>query len=214
MDLGTSGHFAALLSLGAFGAGCLAMGEKLIPVVPSYALLVFIGMTIVPDPDTLVLIIMATAAGSTAGSLCWYGAGRAIGFERITTVVGRFGRYVFLSPALYRRMADAYRRNDVCVTALGQVIPTVRVFMPLTAGALSLAPWNFSLAIALGSLAWNTPLLTLGYLLRNTGRDPIYVGLLALCGLIATELVVLVALRVGLSLRIHRSPESQRSVSR
>jgi alkaline phosphatase len=197
------------LSLGAFGAGCLAMGEKLIPVVPSYALLVFIGMTIVPDPDTLVLVIMATAAGSTAGSLCWYGAGRAIGSDRITTAVGRFGRYVLLSPSLYRRMADAYRRNDVCVTALGQVIPTVRIFMPLAAGALGLEPWNFSLAIALGSLAWNTPLLTLGYLLRNTGHDPIYVGLLALCGLTATELVVLVALRVGLTLHIHRSHDAR-----
>jgi len=214
MEMGTSGHFAALLSLGAFGAGCLAMGEKLIPIVPSHALLVFIGMTIVPDSDTLVLIIIATATGSTAGSLCWYGAGRAIGFDRVTTAVGRFGRYVFLSPSLYRRMVDAYRRNDVCVTALGQVIPTVRVFMPLAAGASSLEPWNFSLALALGSLAWNTPLLTLGYLLRNTGHDPLYVGLLALCGLIATELGVLVALRVGLTVRIHQSLRSPRSASR
>jgi alkaline phosphatase len=197
-----SGHFATLLSLGAFGAGCLAMGEKLIPIVPSYALLVFIGMTIVPDPDTLILTIMATAGGSTAGSLCWYGVGRAIGPNRITRVVGRCGRYVFLSPALYRRMADAYRRNDLCVTALGQVIPTVRIFMPLAAGALGLERWNFLLAIALGSLAWNTPLLTLGYLLRNTGRDPLYVGLLALCGLLVTELVVLVALRVGLGISL------------
>jgi alkaline phosphatase len=197
-----SGHFATLLSLGAFGAGCLAMGEKLIPIVPSYALLVFIGMTIVPDPDTLILTIMATAGGSTAGSLCWYGVGRAIGPNRITRVVGRCGRYVFLSPALYRRMSDAYRRNDLCVTALGQVIPTVRIFMPLAAGALGLERWNFLLAIALGSLAWNTPLLTLGYLLRNTGRDPLYVGLLALCGLLVTELVVLVALRVGLGISL------------
>jgi len=202
MGMGTSGHFVALLSLGAFGAGCLAMGEKLLPIVPSYALLVFIGMTIVPDPDTLIQTVMATAAGSTAGSLCWYGAGRAIGPNRIATAVGRFGRYVFLSPALYRRMADAYRRNDWCVTAVGQVIPTVRVFMPLAAGALGLELWNFMLAISLGSLAWNTPLLTLGYLVRNTGRDPIYVGMLALCGLIATEIVVLVALRVGLGLSL------------
>jgi len=37
---------------------------------------------------------------------------------------------------------------------------------------------------------------------RNTGRDPIYVGMLALCGLIATEIVVLVALRVGLGLSL------------
>lgn len=202
MGMGTSGHFAALLSLGACGAGCLAMGEKLLPIVPSYALLVFIGMTIVPDPDTLILTITATAAGSTAGSLCWYGAGRAIGSHRITAAVRRFGRYVFLSSALYRRMAGAYRRNDWCVTALGQLIPTVRVFMPLAAGALGLGLWNSMLAILLGSLAWNTPLLTLGYLLRNTGRDPLYVGLLALCGLIATEIVVLVALRVGLGVSL------------
>jgi membrane protein DedA with SNARE-associated domain len=197
-----SGHFATLLSMGAVGAGCLAMGEKLIPIVPSYALLVFIGMTIIPDPHILVLTIMATAAGSTAGSLCWYAAGRAIGPVRIAAVVCRFGRYVFLSPSLYRRMADAYRRNDSCVTALGQVIPTVRIFLPLPAGAIGLNAWNFLLATMLGSLAWNTPLLTLGYLLRNTGHDPIYVGLLALCGLIATELVVLVALRVGLGVSL------------
>ena len=196
----TSGYFSTVLSMGVVGAGWLAMGEKLLPIVPSYALLVFIGMTIVPDPGSLILMIMATAAGSTAGSLCWFAAGRAIGPARIAAVVGRFGRYVFLSHSLYRQMANAYRRNDLCVTALGQVIPTVRIYLPLPAGALGLDRWNFILATALGSVAWNTPLLTLGYLLRDTGGDPLYVGLLALCGLILTELVVLVALRVGLGI--------------
>ena len=138
---------------------------------------------------------MATAAGSTAGSLCWYGAGRAIGFERITTVVGRFGRYVFLSPALYRRMADAYRRNDVCVTALGRLsrLCESSCRWPRVPRTSSLGIFHLQ---SLSGASLNTPLLTLGYLLRNTGHDPIYVGLLALCGLIATELVVLVALRV------------------
>ena len=57
--------------------------------------------------------------------------GRGIGQLRIGAAVARFGRYIFLSSSLYRRMAVAYRSNDFCVTALGQMIPTVRIFMPL-----------------------------------------------------------------------------------
>lgn len=192
----TPAYVEIVLSWGLIGVGLLAFGEKIIPVVPSSVLLLFLGMRTISGWGDLILTIGATAAGSAAGALCWYGCGRAFGRARSEAWVARYGRFIFLSPSFYRRMADAYRRDHFWVTLLGQTIPMVRLYLPIPAGVFEIAPGAFAVATLLGCVAWNTPLLILGYALRDTGHDPFYVGLLAVAGLMVAELAFLFMLRV------------------
>lgn len=198
----TPGYLATLLSWGLVGVGLLAFGEKLIPVVPSYVLLIFLGMTCGPQVGDLALLILVTALGSTAGALCWYGCGRAFGAARSEGLVERYGRYVCLSPELYRRMTLAYRRRRWWVTLFGQLIPVVRLYLPIPAGVLKLAPGGFASATFLGSLLWNAAFASLGVGLRGVDNNPVHAGLLALGGLIVTEIVVLVMLRFRWNLTV------------
>lgn len=168
----------------------VALAEKLIPIVPSYVLLLFLGMTTVTDANDLVLTMLATTLGSTLGGYCWYRLGRAIGAHRIETLVSRFGRYIFLSQSLYERMTQAYVHNQFRVTLIGQLIPTVRIYLALPAGVLGVAVRGFLVATMLGALAWNAALLTLGYALRHSDRDPVSIGLIVITGLVASELTV------------------------
>lgn len=179
-----------MLNFGIVGTAFLAVAEKFVPVFPSYLLLMFLGMT-ATDGFNLVSIVAATVVGSTLGSLIWYRLGRTLGFRRVEALVSRYGRFVFLPPALYQRLIDAYRRNQFWVTLIGHTIPAVRVYIGLPAGVFRLEPWYFTLAALLGCLLWNAPFLILGFALHGGGHDPIALGLAVAVTLISTEFAVL-----------------------
>ena len=191
----TSSTITALLSFGIFGAGCLALAEKFIPVMPSYVLLMFIGMT-VTNGNALTMTVVVTTTGSVIGAVGWYGLGRLLGPERIETLVARFGKYLLLRPSLYGRLTNAYRSNHFWVTLIGQTLPTVRIYLALPAGVLQLEPRAFLAATSLGTLIWNMPFLSLGYVLRGSGRDPVSVGFWIAAALITVEFAILLGFRL------------------
>jgi len=94
-----------------------------------------------------------------------------LGPQRSDAMMERFGRYIFLTPSLYRRMAKAYARNHFWVAVISQTIPTVRIYSAIPAGVLNLAITKFLAATLVGSLAWSGPLLSLGYMLRQQSAD-------------------------------------------
>jgi alkaline phosphatase len=190
----TSSTIVTLLSFGLVGIGCLAVVEKFVPLFPSYVLLMFLGMT-VSDSATLAMTILVTTVGSVIGAVGWYGLGRALGSERIESLVARYGKFVLLRPSLYERLTGAYRSNHFWVTLVGQTLPTVRIYLALPAGVLRLEPRAFLAATSLGTLIWNMPFLSLGYALRGSDRDPVSIGFWVAIALIAAEFAILLGLR-------------------
>ncbi|TXM73025.1 DedA family protein [Methylobacterium sp. WL69] len=186
---------ALFLGLGLPGLFGIAFAEKFVPVVPSYVMLMLLGMT-VPDATALLLALLATAAGSLCASLVWYGIGRGLGERRVATAVVRFGKYVFFSPRAYAGLAAAYRRNHFWVTLIGQTVPVARIYLALPAGVLGLRPAPFARAAAIGIAVWNAPFLALGYALRETGHTPVDVGFWVSLALVATEVAVVVGIRL------------------
>jgi alkaline phosphatase len=183
-----------LMSFGLAGIGCLAVAEKFVPLFPSYILLMLLGLT-VPDGGALVLTIVVTTSGSVIGGLCWYAIGFSLGPQRARAAVARYGKCIFLKLAFYDRLADAYRRNHFCVTLAGQVIPAVRIYLALPAGALKLETRTFLVATSLGCLLWNTPFLCLGYALRSSGHDLAQVGFWAAFAIVTFEGIIVLAIR-------------------
>ncbi len=182
-----------LAESGPIGIGAVALAEKFFPVVPSYVVFVLLGMTAASGQSDLAVTVAATAAGSTMGAFGWYGLGLALGPKRIEALIERFGRFIFLKPALYHRMAGAYRRHHFWVTVVGQTIPAVRIYLSIPAGVLNLAILNFLGATLIGSIVWSGPLLTLGYVLRERSADAAFSGLLVVTALVGFEFLVLLA---------------------
>ncbi|WP_027060873.1 DedA family protein [Mesorhizobium loti] len=192
-----TGPLAAVLGFGLFGVFCLAFTEKILPVPPSHVLLLFLGMTAAPDSAPLAILLAVTTLASFSGCLAWYGVGRRIGFDRADRLIERVGRYVFLRPATYRKLGQAYRRNHVRVSLLAQFIPTVRNYLPIAAGALCLPALPFAIATLLGATIWNAVFLLTGYLLRGSGQDTFTIGLRIIVIVVALETAFMLALRYG-----------------
>ncbi|MGY3531263.1 DedA family protein [Bradyrhizobium sp. USDA 4452] len=190
----TSSTIAMFLHFGLVGVGCLAVAEKFIPLLPSYVLLMLLGLT-VSDGSMLAMTILATSVGSVVGAIGWYGLGRALGSRRIERLVTRYGKFVLLRLSFYRQLTDAYRGNHFWVTLIGQTLPTVRIYLALPAGVLRLEPRAFVMATAIGTLIWNMPFLTLGYVLRGSGHDPVSLGFWAVIILIAVEVALFLGFR-------------------
>jgi len=193
-----------LAEAGPIGIAAVALAEKFCPMMPSYVVFVLLGMMAASGESQLLVTVAATATGSTIGALAWYGLGLALGATRIEALIERFGRIITLNPALYHRMAGAYRRNHFWVTVVGQTIPVVRVYLSIPAGALNLAILNFLGATLIGSIIWSGPLIALGYVLRETGADTATSGLLVVTALVGFECLVL------LVWRLTRNPGSAR----
>ncbi|OBQ67730.1 DedA family protein [Mesorhizobium erdmanii] len=192
-----TGPLSAILGFGLFGVFCLAFTEKILPVPPSHVLLLFLGMTAAPDGFTLAILLVVTTLASFSGCLVWYGVGRRIGFDRADRLIERAGRYVFLRPATYRKLGQAYRRKHVRVSLLAQFIPTVRNYLPIAAGALCLPALPFAIATLLGATIWNAGFLLTGYLLHGSGQDSFTVGLRIIIIVVALETTFMLALRYG-----------------
>lgn len=185
---------AYFLSFGLLGAGFLAAVERLAPLFPSYVLLIFLGLT-APDSKTLLFTIGVTTLGSLIGGLGWFVIGWSLGPQRVRKAVAGYGRYVLLKLSLYDRLTSAYRRNHFWVTLSGQIMPVVRLYLPLPAGVLRLNPKTFLAATLLGILMWNTPFLYLGYALRGHTHDPIQTGFWVSVILLLVECAILLLIR-------------------
>lgn len=186
-----------MVAAGPVGIVGIAIAEKIFPVIPSYLVFVLLGMAVALGHGDLTTTVAAAAIGSTIGSLCWYGLGFALGAKRSESFVARFGRYLFLKPDFYPRMADAYRRNHFWVTVVGQTIPAVRVYLSIPAGVINLAITHFTIAILIGSLAWSGPLLIAGYVLQGQGSDvAASSAFLLMTALVVLEFLVLFIWRV------------------
>lgn len=144
----------------------LALMEKFLPILPSSALLIFLGMKVVAGPGDLALVLAATTLGSSLGCFCLYAVGRNLGEAGCAAVVARYGRCLLLSPVRYDRLVKRYRGHHFPVTLLGQTVPAARAILPLSAGIFGMAPGWFMLAVALGASIWNGGFLTIGYILR------------------------------------------------
>ncbi|MBO9622858.1 MAG: VTT domain-containing protein [Sphingomonas sp.] len=186
---------AEIAGYGLGGAMALAMLERLVPVVPSYALFIFLGTTLAATPADLAWLALAVTLGTAIGGTCWYGLGRLLGAERTEAFVRRFGRYIWLSERLYHSLGQRYQRHYFAATFIGQGVPVVRIYLSLPAGILRVPLLGFVLALTLGSTLWVSAFLLLGYWLRGTGWSPVTATIIAVLALLVIETAIVMACR-------------------
>lgn len=189
-----------LLQAGFIGIVGLALAEKLILVLPAYAFLIFLGATHVSGIGNFASTVIASALGSTLGTLIWYSVGRIAGKESVETWIFRCGHYVCLPLDRYRAMVALYESRQFWITLVVQTLPAIRTFSAIPAGMLRLNLLIFIPASLLGILVWNATFIGLGFGLSRHWHHPAQ-----LAGL-AVALVPLLAITVWYGLRWRRSP--------
>ncbi|MBS7542511.1 DedA family protein [Ancylobacter oerskovii] len=146
--------------LGLFAAG---LAERVIPALPSHAMLVAIGMAAVEGHWSLPAAFILTTCGSVFASLALFLVVRAVGQNVSGMLLYGTGRLVGLPSTRIDRMLISFRARDRSLSLIAQVIPTVRFVAPLAAALLRLDAWRFATGTLVGIAVWNGVLLTAGY---------------------------------------------------
>jgi membrane protein DedA with SNARE-associated domain len=141
----------------------VALIERLVPILPSTALLVGLGVAVAEGHWSLYMALWSSTAGSFLGCLSFYGVGLALGEARSLAVLKRTALFLGVSQVQLGRLIVSFRRHEKALAFGSQLIPSVRLIAPGIAGLLRAQPRNFLVATIFGVTLWNSLLIGVGY---------------------------------------------------
>jgi membrane protein DedA with SNARE-associated domain len=169
---------ATIRTLGYTGVAVLTFLENLFPPIPSELVIPLAGFVAAGGELTTWGVIAAGSAGSLAGATLWYEVGRRLGEHRVRAWVGRFGKWLTLTPADVDRADQWFKRHGGAAVLLGRLVPGVRTFVSLPAGFARMPLTAFLLYSAAGTAIWTAALAYAGVILEaNFTRVSDYIGI-------------------------------------
>jgi membrane protein DedA with SNARE-associated domain len=193
--------------LGYLGVAFLVALENVFPPIPSEVVLGLAGFTVSTGDHTFVGMLVASTVGSVVGAWVLYGLAAAVGPVRLRAIVIRYGRWIGFGEKDLDRAEAWFDRRARYAVLFGRCVPLIRSIISIPAGFRRMPLGTFTLFTLIGSLVWNTVLITAGYLLGDQWEkildvtEPYQTLVLVL---IAAGVVALIVRRV-IALRRERS---------
>ncbi|WP_016910251.1 DedA family protein [Streptomyces xiaopingdaonensis] len=202
---GLAGWAADLVDvLGGPGAGLAIALENLFPPLPSEVILPLTGFAAGQGVLTLGSALFWTTLGSVVGAAALYWIGVLFGRERMYAL---WERLPLVKVADLERTETWFGRHGTKAVLLGRMVPVFRSLISIPAGVERMRLPLFLALTALGSLLWNTVLVTAGYLLGDRWElVEQYVGVVSKVVLGA----VVVLLAAWLTVRLRNRGERRR----
>lgn len=154
-------------SLGLGGIFLLMLLESACVPIPSEATMLFAGFNVATHHYSLFAITVVGVLGNLVGSWIAYGVGY---FGRIE-LLERHGRALHISPRQLQRADRWFGRYGAITVLVARVLPLVRTFISLPAGAARMPFWRFSSLTALGCIPWVFVLGWVGLLTKNNWHN-------------------------------------------
>ncbi len=154
-------------TLGTWGIAALMFLENVFPPIPSELIMPLAGYTAGRGELSLVLVIVAGSLGSVLGQFPLYYLGRRVGQDRLHRWADHKGKWLAVSGKDVDRAADWLRRHGPAAVFLCRMVPGIRSYISIPAGAGRMNLWVFTVYSTLGIFAWSTLLAVLGYSLGN-----------------------------------------------
>ena len=161
--------------------------ESMVAPVPSEIVMPFAGFLVVRNEFTFWGGVLASSAGTMAGSIISYYVGKLGGYPFVL----RFGRFLLLDREHLDFAANWFERRGDITILISRFIPVVRHLISIPAGVGSMNLGKFLLYTLVGGTIWNTILLVAGIMLEehwgviheySRQIDYVVVGLMALTG--------------------------------
>jgi len=193
----------------------IALVERYIPVLPSYATFAIIGVATSQTDQSLAFALAIAWAGSAGGAVPWYVLGAALGPERSKRFLMRILPYLGLKPAKAEQWLALVDGKGPVLLGVSQLIPTVRLITPLLAGMLGVSARKAAIPTALGIMGWLMIFVFGGWLASETGitDDPWEIAAGLAIGVLVIEVGSLVVWRLSVVLKRRRrgpaTPEPQ-----
>jgi len=118
--------------------------------VPSEAIMLFAGFAVSKGDMSLFGAVTAGVLGNLLGSWLAY----AVGLYGGRPFVDRYGKYVLLSHHKLEIAERWFARYGAPAVFFSRVLPIVRTFISLPAGAAKMPFWKFTLYTTIGCVPW------------------------------------------------------------
>ncbi|MGW9451760.1 DedA family protein [Streptomyces sp. NPDC055632] len=194
---GFAGWAAGLVdTMGGPGAGLAIALENLFPPLPSEVVLPLTGFAAGQGVLSLASALFWTTLGSAAGAVALYWIGALFGRERMHAI---WARLPLVKASDLVRTEEWFARHGTKAVLLGRMVPIFRSLVSVPAGVERMPVPRFVALTTLGSLVWNSALVTAGYWLGDRW-DLVegYVGVLSKAVLV----VVLAAFAAYVTVRL------------
>ncbi len=153
--------------------GLLALGvfERFVPIVPSYGVLVAIGIAADERVWSLYTAVFGSVAGSLFGSLALYWLTLHLSEERVHRMLLWVGRMTGISAPRIDRSIVLFREHQRGLSFGMQLVPSIRLISPIIAGMFRADGRAFAIATLLGILSWNGLFIAVGYIASNVSVE-------------------------------------------
>lgn len=182
--------------LGYAGVTMLVALENLFPPIPSEVVLGLAGYTASRGDSWVVGMIVAASIGSMVGAWILYGLSAAIGPVRLRAIVLRYGTWIGFGETDLDRAESWFDRRSRVAVLVCRCIPLIRSLISIPAGFRRMPLGTFTLFTLVGSLVWNTTLVTAGYLLADQWEkvldvtEPFQTVVIAVIALLIVAIVI------------------------
>jgi uncharacterized membrane-anchored protein/membrane protein DedA with SNARE-associated domain len=146
-----SSGYAAVFVLSVLQSCCVPTSSELT--------LGFAGVLASEGKLSLPGVIVAGVAGEVVGAYIAWAVGRYGG----RPFIQRYGRFVLMTTQDLDRAEGWYRRHDRFGVFGSRLLPVIRNFVAVPAGAAEVPPIKFGILTALGSLLWDGAMALIGY---------------------------------------------------
>lgn len=136
--------------------------ENLFPPIPSEVILTFGGFMTTNTSLTPVGVIVVATLGSLIGAIILFYIGHLLGVERLERIVDRWGRMLRVKKEDIRKADAWFDKYGYWAVFLCRMVPLIRSLISLPAGMSGMKLVPFLFFTTLGTLIWNTILVTIG----------------------------------------------------
>lgn len=153
-------------SYGYIGVFFLILIENIFPPIPSEVILLFGGFMTTYTNLNLSMMIISSTISSTLGAYLLYKLGRVLSIDKIQSIV-RNKKILNLKEKDITASINWFKTKGEKTVFICRFIPLLRSLISLPAGIYKMNITKFIIYTLLGSLIWNTSLISLGYITSN-----------------------------------------------
>lgn len=147
---------------GYLGVFLLIALENVFPPIPSEVILTFGGFMTTKTNLTLIGVIIFSTIGSVFGAIILYLLGSIVDVSVIERIVSRWEKVLRISPKDIRKASDWFEKRGKWTVFFCRLIPLIRSLISIPAGMTKMNIGLFLVLTTLGSLIWNTLLVSIG----------------------------------------------------
>jgi len=145
--------------------------ENVFPPIPSEIVLPFSGFMTTTSELTVTGMIVASTGGSLFGAVILYYVGVAMDVEKLERFLQKYGHRIRIKIEDVHRADQWFDRYGIWTVFLCRMVPLIRSLISVPAGMSNMPITLFIIFTTLGTVIWNTILITLGAKLGDSWEE-------------------------------------------